>query len=925
MGVTKQYLRYNPSSKFNIICSPLCNIKFITYEGQEGRYVAVGACEDVVIWDLRLGEKSAVFPGEKVQVTCLAPNPNKTTLAAGYEDGTIKIFDLKTGEHLTTFSGHRSAITCLTFDSEGHRLASGAKDTDVILWDTVAENGIHRLCGHKGVVTEVGFLNEHNVLLSSSKDSLIKFWDLDTAHCFKTLVGHRTEVWAFCLLKDETYLVTGCRDNELRVWEIKRKEENEGESQLGENFTEEDYDGIKSPITCKKVGSMLRNGRGRVLGLVSDESGHILACHGSDWNVELFVVHPEAVAKEKWKKRIKKLKKKALNGESSEIPADEETQPSLRDQVTRLTSVKVTSKMKSVSVVTGRGGEIRIVAALQDNSIEMYSLKEAVKDTECSILRTISSQGHRSIVRAVAFSSDNLAIISASGESIKMWNRASQKCLRTVKVGYAVSVCFIPGDRHVLVGLKEGQLIIVDIAAGDILETVPAHTKELWSICITPEQHGCVTGGGDQSVKFWNFELIPDPNSESKAKVLSVLHKRTLKLEESVLAVKISPNGNFIAVSLLDCTIKIFFMDTLKFFLSLYGHKLPVICMDISYDSTIIATGSADRNMKIWGLDFGDCHRSIFAHDDSIMGLQFVPKTHYIFTCGKEGKVKQWDADSYNKILTLQGHQGEANTLAVSPNGQYVVSSGSDRVLRLFERTLEPLVLEDEQEQEREEEEKAALATGDVTVVPGLGAPNLPSRKTVGSENIAEQLLECLEIGKEYSEKLKEHAEFSKASGKSHPVPPPPALMQAYQAKNAEEYLLEVLKRVRSSDLEESLLILPFSAVCELLARLPALVAIGSHTELIHRVMIFLLKIHHRPIVSSPTLVPVLLELQKLCFDKVNELRDTVGVNLYGFQFLQRQYEEKEGGMLFREALLDRRNRNRKRRKRERTAQKIVL
>lgn len=60
-------------------------------------------------------------------------------------------------------------------------------------------------------------------------------------------------------------------------------------------------------------------------------------------------------------------------------------------------------------------------------------------------------------------------------------------------------------------------------------------------------------------------------------------------------------------------------MDTLKFFLSLYGHKLPVLSMDISSDSTLLISGSADKNIKIWGLDFGDCHRSIFAHSDSIM------------------------------------------------------------------------------------------------------------------------------------------------------------------------------------------------------------------------------------------------------------------------------------------------------------------
>lgn len=57
---------------------------------------------------------------------------------------------------------------------------------------------------------------------------------------------------------------------------------------------------------------------------------------------------------------------------------------------------------------------------------------------------------------------------------------------------------------------------------------------------------------------------MDDSNSESKAKVLSLLHTGTLKLEDAVLCVKISPNSKFVAVALLDSTVKIFFLDTFK-------------------------------------------------------------------------------------------------------------------------------------------------------------------------------------------------------------------------------------------------------------------------------------------------------------------------------------------------------------------------
>lgn len=63
-------------------------------------------------------------------------------------------------------------------------------------------------------------------------------------------------------------------------------------------------------------------------------------------------------------------------------------------------------------------------------------------------------------------------------------------------------------------------------------------------------------------------------------------------------------------------------MDTLKYLISLYGHNLPVLCMDIASDGDLIVSGSADKNLKIWGMDFGNCHKSLFAHSDRY-GISF--------------------------------------------------------------------------------------------------------------------------------------------------------------------------------------------------------------------------------------------------------------------------------------------------------------
>lgn len=81
----------------------------------------------------------------------------------------------------------------------------------------------------------------------------------------------------------------------------------------------------------------------------------------------------------------------------------------------------------------------------------------------------------------------------------------------------------------------------------------------------------------------------------------------------------------------------------------------------------------------------------------------------------------------------MQGHAGESWNCCVSSNGVFVASCGSDRVVRLYEKTNEPLVLQDEAEEEREQQENE-LVTGESTAVLGQKQQMLPSRKTVNSE-----------------------------------------------------------------------------------------------------------------------------------------------------------------------------------------------
>ena len=76
----------------------------------------------------------------------------------------------------------------------------------------------------------------------------------------------------------------------------------------------------------------------------------------------------------------------------------------------------------------------------------------------CSRLSVLDLQGHRSDVRAVAVSSDGAMVASVSHGLAKAWSSRTRQCVRSSPCGYGLTVVFAPGDRHLLVGTKEGNL-----------------------------------------------------------------------------------------------------------------------------------------------------------------------------------------------------------------------------------------------------------------------------------------------------------------------------------------------------------------------------------------------------------------------------------------------------------------------------------
>ncbi|KAF3923013.1 Beta-TrCP [Dactylellina cionopaga] len=929
--MVKSYARFGQSRSFGVITSATSNIVWTpdttAINASNSRNTGAGlaivpANEEVLTWDVKKGELVSRWRDSncKSEVTCIKQSrTDEDVFAVGHADGTIRLWDSRTSTIIVTFNGHRSGITALCYDSSGTRLASGSRDTDIIVWDLIAEVGVYKLRGHKDQITGLEFLRfkaedfpddvvpqttlENGYLLTTAKDTLIKLWDLSSQHCVETHVAHSGETWALGITADEEGAVTAGNNGELKIWTIERR--TIATAGAGDDVTR-----------IAEQGMIYRSSRERPYAVTWHPNGRFFAANSSDKSVEIFKVRNE---KEIQKVVSRKRKRKRVKGkEDGEDDVDMGEQPSkldVSDVFVPHTLIRTPGKARSVHWAhTGKSSKsMQLMVSCTNNLLELYDVpvsKEKSKDaaskdaaiSEYSKLYSIEMPGHRTDVRALALSSDDSLLASASSGSLKIWNVRTGTCVRTFECGYALCCAFMPGDKIVVVGNKSGELELFDIASAVMIETVQAHEKEIWSLHVHPDGRSVITGSADKSAKFWSFEIMQEEvlGTTRTTSKLRLVHTRTLKLNDDILSLRFTPNGQLLAVALLDNTVKVFFTDSLKLLHNLYGHKLPVLAMDVSSDSKLIVTSSADKNIRLWGLDFGDCHKSFFAHTDSVMAVGFEKTGHNFFSASKDRMLKYWDGDKFENIMKMEGHFGEVWALAVSKGRreQVVVSAGHDKSIRIWEETDDQIFLEEEREKELEELYESNLTQSleetHLNVDEETPESSRAGKQTMETLMDGERIIEALDLAIADLNAISEYQSKKTANpAASIPKPERNIIFRAFDDVSAEQYVFDTVTKIKPSHLQDALLVLPFDKVTDLFRILEIWAKNEWNMPLTCRIVFFLLKTHHESIVASKGMRILLEGVRGALKEGLRRQKDEMGFNLAGVRYIKQKAGEK--------------------------------
>ena len=668
MGLSKAYIKFNPGPILGMVasrCSPVLLHKLNT-DSDTVLICIVAVLENVVIWNVKLSTVHSMLMGNISMVTSFCLSHNKPCLAVGYNDGIIKLWNLRAHTSFISLNGHTGVPRVLAFSSNGLKLASGGDDGDIIMWDVINYYGLFRLKGHTSIITTITFLCDI-YLVSTSKDCLVKIWNLVTKSCFQTIIDHDSEILSNVLICD-TYMITGSLDGKLRIFS------NLDDVDCSDtNLDSRAINSIKIPVHFKFIGFIDRGFHGKVTKLFFNKSASfvIVKSNSTFEYIKLKIIYDSII----------ETPRISIRDIDFISPNEFPNISSL--SIERKSFVFLRKKSFDFDLLD-TGNDFLIALNLGNNQVEILSIDYFFNSSKLYSL----SQFHHNDVRCLSFSSDSQLLAAGSSDEVRIWNPRKEHCLLSIRVFDVLSCCFIISDKYLIVGTSFGLIHFLHVYSSTLIKSIHLHSDAIWSVISQPNSNVIATCSSDKILKLTSISF------KSKLKTsfcqdFGLVEESLLYLPEEILFIKYSYDAKLLAVSLLDNTVKVFLVASMKIILSLYGHNLPVLCIDISHDCNILASGSVDRSVKIWSLDFGNCLHSIYAHDDAIMSVVFIPSTHQLFSASRDKTLKLFDLDVYQQSYTLRGHHDRIYSIAISPDGNLLASCSHDLSVRIWQRSYE--------------------------------------------------------------------------------------------------------------------------------------------------------------------------------------------------------------------------------------------
>ncbi len=192
------------------------------------------------------------------------------------------------------------------------------------------------------------------------------------------------------------------------------------------------------------------------------------------------------------------------------------------------------------------------------------------------------------------------------------------------------------------------------------------------SVSFSPNGQILASTCSDNTIKIWDIHV---------GTVLRTLQEHSGKMN----SISFSPDGRILASISRDTTIKIRDWHAGKVLCTLQGHLNTVTLVCFSPNDQTLASASKDTTIKIWDFYSGECLKTLEGHSDAVTSACFSPDGQTLASASKDTIIKIWDCYGGECLKTLEGHSKEIMSFCFSPDGQTLASASKDTTIKIWD------------------------------------------------------------------------------------------------------------------------------------------------------------------------------------------------------------------------------------------------